>query len=188
MTKIDYEVKYYKKTITTTQLFDDFFNFDLVQGYCKECPRYNTNYSCSPLDIDVKEFIHSFDYIDIIVTQLRFKPEDYEKEYSSDELKELLFDTFYKEKEKTCERVLASEKNYPKAESITGPCNDCVENCREVYDECQHPEIRRYSLASLGLDSKKILKDLFDIELLLINGKLPKYLNNISSILYSKKV
>lgn len=187
MTQIDYEVKHFQKTITTKQLYENFFNFDLVQGYCKECPRYNTNFSCSPLDIDVKEYILGYDFIDIFVTQLLFNPEDYEKEYDADELKELLFDTFYKEKQKVAKRVLDSEKNYVKSSSLTGPCNECAENCREIYSQCQHPEIRRYSLASIGVDSRKILKDLFDIELLLINGKLPKYLNNISSILYSKK-
>ena len=73
---------------------------------------------------------------------------------------------------------LESEKEYPKAQSLTGPCNHCAENCKELFSECKHPEIRRYSLASIGMDSRKILKDLFDIELLLINGVLPKYLNN----------
>ena len=81
---------------------------------------------------------------------------------------------------------MESEKDYSKAESLTGPCNHCAENCKELFSKCKHPEIRRYSLASIGMDSRKILKDLFDIELLLINGVLPKYLNNVTSILYKK--
>lgn len=186
MSDIDYEVKQFKKTLTTKEFFENFNNFDLVQGYCKECPRYDTNYSCSPLDIDIKKFILEYEYIDIFVTQLFFEPEQYEKDYSPDELSKFLYDTFYKEKKKINNKVLESEKDYSKAISITGPCNHCAENCKELYDECLHPEIRRYSLASLGMDSKKILKDLFDIDLLLINGVLPKYLNSITSLLYKK--
>lgn len=186
MNKIEYEVKRYKKTLTTKEFFDRFYDFDLVQGYCKNCPRYDTNFSCSPVDIDIEDFVRGFDYIDIHVTQLFFEPEYYEKDYTSEELKEFLYNTFFQEKKKIAAKVLESEKEYVKAESLTGPCNHCAENCKELYSECKHPEIRRYSLASIGMDSRKILKELFDIDLLLINGVLPKYLNNITSILYKK--
>lgn len=187
MQDIDYDVKHYKKTITTEEFFERFYNFDLVQGYCKECPRYNTNYSCSPVEIDIEKFVKEYDFIDIHVTQLFFDAEYYENDYTPDELKEFLYNTFFKEKKKVVDKVLGYEKKYPKAQSLTGPCNHCAENCKELYSECKHPEIRRYSLASIGMDSRKILKDLFNIELLLINGVLPKYLNNVTSILYKKK-
>lgn len=186
MSDIDYEVKKYKKTLSTSEFYERFFNFDYVQNFCKECPRYDTNYSCSPVDMDIKKFVLEYDYIDIHVTQLLFNPEDYEKDYSEDELKDFLYNTFFKEKNKVATEIFESEKNYTKAQSLTGPCNHCAENCKELYSSCKHPEIRRYSLASIGMDSKKILKDLFNIDLLLINGVLPKYLNNISSILYKK--
>lgn len=186
MEDIVYDVKHYKKTLTTEEFFNRFYNFDLVQGYCKECPRYDTNYSCSPLGIDIEKYVLEYDFIDIHVTQLFFEAEDYEKDYSPDELKNFLYNTFFKEKKKIVDKVLESEKTYTKAQSLTGPCNHCAENCKELYPECKHPEIRRYSLASIGMDSRKILKDLFDIELLLINGVLPKYLNNVTSILYKK--
>lgn len=184
--EIEYEVKRYTKTLTTSDFYNRFSNFNTVQGYCKECPRYDTNYSCSPLDIDIEEYITSYDFIDITVTQLFFKTEDYEKQYTKEELNEVLNDTYYKERQKTVDNIIELENNLKHAESITGPCNYCTSNCKEKYDKCIHPEIRRFSLASLGMDSKKILKDLFDIELLLIEGELPKYLNNVSSILYSK--
>lgn len=184
---INYKMEVKKKTLTTEEFYNRFSNFSLVQGYCKECPRYDTNYSCSPLDIDIKNFILDFEYVDIYVTQLFFKKEDYSKDYKEDELKKVLAESYFKEKDKIVKKIKNEEKNYIKAESITGPCNECNEKCKEIYDKCIHPEIRRFSLASLGIDSQKILKELFDIELLLINGKLPKYLNNITSILYSKK-
>lgn len=186
MSDIEYEVKRFKNTLTTRKFYDNFFNFEYVQNFCKECPRYNTNYSCSPVEFNIEKFILEYDYVDIHVTQLFFNPEDYEKDYSSDELKDFLYDTFFKEKQKVSKEIFDSEKDYSKAQSLTGPCNHCAENCKEIYSSCKHPEIRRFSLASLGMDSKKILKDLFNIDLLLINGVLPKYLNNITSILYCK--
>ena len=158
MKDIDYEVKHYKKTLTTREFFDNFYNFDLVQGFCKECPRYNTNYSCSPVDMDIKSFVFEYDFIDIHVTQLFFEPDDYKKDYSSEELKEVLYNTFFKEKQKVVNKVLESEKDYLKAQSLTGPCNHCAENCKELFPECKHPEIRRYSLASIGMDSRKIFR------------------------------
>lgn len=186
MLEIDYDVKRYRKTLKTDDFYNRFNNFDLVQSYCKQCPRYDTNYSCSPLDINIKEYVLGYDYIDIVVTQLFFRIEDYEKEYSKESLNEVLNSSYYKERDKTFEKILEEENNYPKAQSITGPCNHCAKDCRKKFDKCIHPEIRRFSLASLGLDSKKILKELFDIELLLIEGQLPRYLNNVCSILYTK--
>ena len=182
---IDYEVKRMTKTLETSEFYDRFSNFDLVQGYCKQCPRYDTNYSCSPLDINIREYILDYDFIDITVTQLFFKIEDYEKDYTKEELNEVLNSSYYQERKKTVDEIVEREKTFNHAESITGPCNHCVADCKNKYDEFIHPEIRRFSLASLGMDSKKILKDLFDIELLLIEGQLPKYLNNLSSLLYS---
>ncbi|WP_455645078.1 DUF2284 domain-containing protein [Methanosphaera sp.] len=186
MDNINYEVKKFYKTLPTIEFHEKFFNYELVQGYCKECPRYNTNYSCSPLDINIEDYILNFEYIDIIVTQLIFEEKDYSADYSKEELNNILNETFFKEKQKVVDKVLEDESKYTKAQSLSGPCNYCAPNCKEIYEECIHPEIRRYSLASLGIDSRKILKDLFDIELLLINGELPKYLNNITSILYTK--
>lgn len=182
----DYEVKRFKKTLRTDEFYDRFFNFDLVQGYCKECPRYDTNYSCSPVDINIKEFIHEYEFIDIYVTQLLFNVEDYEREYTKESFNDFLNESYYKERDMIQQKVKDMESDYSKAISLTGPCNHCASNCKKLYDECIHPEIRRFSLASLGLDSRKILKDLFDIELLLIEGKLPRYMNNVTSILYTK--
>ena len=186
MSNIEYEVKRQRKTLTTKEFYDRFSNFEVVQGYCRGCSRYNTNYSCSPLDIDIQNYIESYDYIDIVITQLFFNKEDYQAIYSPDELNDILNNTFFIEKKKTVDILLDEEKKYVKSECITGPCNYCRSYCKKEYDECIHPEIRRYSLASLGIDSAKILKDLFNIDLILIEGKLPKYLNNVSSILHSK--
>jgi len=182
--KVDYELKRHTKTMTTRKFYERFSNFDLIQGYCRECPRYGTNYSCSPLDLDIEEFFNSYDYIDIIVSQLFFKPEDYERKYTKEVFDQVINDTLVKERKKVVKEVLEREKTYAKAQALTGPCNHCVKNCREVYDECIHPEIRRYSLASLGIHTSKVLKDLFDIDLIKIEKELPKYLNNVTTILY----
>ncbi len=185
MYDIDYKVKRQKKTLPTNELFDRFANFDRVHGFCRECPRYNTNFSCSPVDIDIKEYVLDYDYADIIVTQLFFKKEDYERPYTEDEFKQILRNTFYKERNITIDKIKEREENIEHANRVTGSCNICCENCREVYDECQHPDLIRYSVSSLGFDSTKILKDLFDIDLILIDKGLPKYLNNVSFLLYS---
>ena len=86
MSNIEYEVKRQRKTLTTKEFYDRFSNFEVVQGYCRGCSRYNTNYSCSPLDIDIQNYIESYDYIDIVITQLFFNKEDYQAIYSPDEL------------------------------------------------------------------------------------------------------
>ncbi len=187
MQDIDYEVKRQTKTLTTNELFDRFANFERVHGFCKECPRYNTNFSCSPVDIDIKDYVLGYDYADVTVTQLFFKKEDYERPYTEDEFNEILKNTFYKEKQKTVDEIKKEEESLEHANRVTGSCNICSRKCRDLYDECQHPDLIRYSVSSLGFDSTKILKDLFNIDLILIDKGLPKYLNNVSFLLYSKQ-
>ena len=43
MSNIEYEVKRQRKTLTTKEFYDRFSNFEVVQGYCRGCSRYNTN-------------------------------------------------------------------------------------------------------------------------------------------------
>ncbi len=198
---LTYEVNRYTKTMSTKDFYDKYADFNRVQGYCTQCARYDTNYSCSPLDIDTKEFILNYDYIDVTLTKLDFKKEDYEKEYTDEEFENVLKESFYPETNKTKENVFNQEKNYKKAISITGPCTLCDVDCRKEYDECIHPEKMRYSLASLGVDSRMVIEKLFNVPLIPINEnlsehlenneklskpKLPKYMNNVTSILYSK--
>lgn len=190
-----YKLSTLRKTLSTDEFYKKYNNYEKTQIFCRECFNYNQNYSCSPVDINIKDYITSFDNVDIIITHLDFDPSVYNRQYTQDELNQVINETFMQEK-KNIKSILADEeKNYIKAESITGPCTYCKKSCpdefdekvdcRNKYDKCIHPEIRRYSMSSLGFDSELILKDLFDIDLILIEpGKLPKYMNNVSAILY----
>ena len=184
--KIDYSVERVRKTLTTQDFIDRFSNYSMVQGFCKECPRYDTNYSCSPLKIDPHDYILSYDYVDIIKTQLFYKKENCKKSYTKEEFDSIIDNTFQKERQLTVDSIKKEEATYEHAISLTGPCNECANDCKNQYDKCIHPEIRRYSLASLGIDSQKILKDLFGIELILLGKSLPEYMNNLTTLLYSK--
>ncbi|MCI5867278.1 MAG: DUF2284 domain-containing protein [Methanosphaera sp.] len=186
MDDIDFKLTMYEKTMKTDQFYEQFNNYDEVQSHCRNCFNYEKNFTCSPVDIDIKKYITSYEYVDIIVSKLDFKPEVYEKTYSRDELNSIINNTFMKQKDKIKEQLRSDEANHTRAVSITGPCDYCGIHCREKYDICPHPEKLRYSLASLGIESSKILKDLFDIDLILIEkGKLPRYMNNVSAILYT---
>lgn len=187
-----------RKTLSTDEFYNKYNNYEKTQGFCRECFNYNQNYSCSPLDINIQEYITSFDNVDIIITKLDFTEDVYNKKYSQDELNSIINDTFMKEKNNIKQKLLDEEKNYIRSESITGPCTYCKEdfkeefktqvNCKDKFDKCLHPEHRRYSLSALGFDSEVILEDLFDINLILIKpGILPRYMNNISAILYDQK-
>ncbi|MCD7781693.1 MAG: DUF2284 domain-containing protein [Methanosphaera sp.] len=184
--EIDYDVERVRKTLSTQEFYDRFSNYDEVQGHCKDCPRYDTNYSCSPIEDDPREYILNYDYVDIIKTQIFFKKEDYTRDYSKEEFDSIIDNTFHREREITVAQIKEEEASMTHAMSIIGPCNVCASDCKKQYDKCLHPEIRRYSLASLGIDSQKILKEVFGIELILLSKHLPKYMNNLTTLLYSK--
>jgi len=181
-----YELKRYVKILDTGTFYENFSKFDRVQGFCKNCPRYNTNFSCSPVeDINIENFVKQYDKAKIVVTQLLFKKEYYEKEFTKKEFDEFINSTFIKEREYIKEIIKNEENDHSKSISLTGPCNYCRKDCKKVFDKCKYPEIRRFTLASLGLDANKILKELFDIDLILIEKKLPKYMNNVTVLLYT---
>lgn len=185
------DVKYTKtvnrKTLTTSEFYDKYNDLEKTQSKCRECFNYNNNFSCSPLDINIKKYILSFDYVDLVDVKLDYEPEDYEKTYTSEDLNMIINRSFMLEKIKTAKDLRAEESEYVRSESITGPCNECKINCKKEYDTCQYPQKMRYSLSSLGFDAELILKDVFDVELILIKpGKLPRYMNNVAAILYDK--
>ena len=181
-----YELKRYIKILDAKEFYNRFSNFDKVQGFCKNCPRYNTNFSCSPVeDINLENYVKKYDKAKVVVTQLLFKKEFYEKEYTKEEFDEFINSTFIKERDYIKEIIKKEEKEHLESESLTGPCNYCRKDCKKVFDKCQHPEIRRFTLSALGLDANKILKDLFDIDLILIEKKLPEYMNNVTVLLYT---
>ena len=65
-----YELKRYVKILDTETFYEKFSNFDKVQGFCKNCPRYNTNFSCSPVeDIDIENYVKQYDKAKVVVTQ-----------------------------------------------------------------------------------------------------------------------
>ena len=46
-------MKKYIGTIPLTQLINNHFDFERINGYCKKCPNYGKLWSCPPFDFDV---------------------------------------------------------------------------------------------------------------------------------------
>ena len=171
----EYTVKRLVKTITTHELLKKYVNYEQTEEYCKACPKYETNYSCPPFQFNTNEYLKNYDYIELTVTQITFSGKLRQKSYTPTDMEELLDKTFFYEEKKTQKELFNREKEYISAESLIGPCNNCGLNCKNNFNTCQHPNLRRYSTESMGMKIDKILTDLFNIKMEFLEERIPEY-------------
>ena len=83
----------------------------------------------------------------------------------------------YTEKPRFNKEMLALEKETPDSEALYAEeCDECKECARLICEPCRLPHIMRYSIESLGGCGVKMVKDLFDFDVVWSDGKsIPEY-------------
>lgn len=179
-----YTLEINETKIPVQHLISGFQNRDYFLRFCKECENYNARWSCPSLDFDVNEYLTRFQYAHLISTKIVFKKETIEKVCTNEEVENVTNETIREVRKLLSEKLLGLEKRYPSSVSIvSGGCNICKTCARILGKPCIHPEKMRYSLNTFGFDITKILKELFQIDLIWSNGKLPEYYTLVSAFL-----
>lgn len=165
------------KKITTSELMQ-FYKPDEIFGNCKNCPRYNKNWSCPPRAFNIEEFVTIFSYTYVI--SIRFTLSEYSK-------KEEAIAAYYQYRKKTNYNLLEREnENYTTL--FAGHCERCAE-CTKVHEqECPHPEEIRYSYESLGFKVSDIVNFCFDEKLQWNNGTTTDSLLIVAGLLSDKEL
>lgn len=173
----DYTVNRYVQSIKTNELYEKYVDIKEVHNLCRDCPKYNHNFSCPPFDFDIEEFLLSYDYLELNVTEITFDDKLENVLYTPLEMENLLNKTFFYEEHLTKKMLFKKEMKYRRSVSLIGPCTICGNDCKKFFNNCNNPDKMRYSIESMGIKFDKVLDELFNIKLEFLDEKIPEYLN-----------
>ncbi|MCI7472596.1 MAG: DUF2284 domain-containing protein [Clostridiales bacterium] len=149
-------------------------------AYCKDCPNYNTRWSCPPFDFDPLEIWSRYDTLRLIACVLSFAPGQ-DAQSAVQALKEV--------KKDLVEELLALEQSVPGSFALSaGTCEYC-ERCGKADGmPCRAPERLRYSIEALGGDVGKTMEKYLQKPIRWIrNGTVPEYLTLVGGLLMNPK-
>mgnify|MGYP000872856538 FL=1 len=161
-------------------------------GYCRQCPRYNTYWSCPPYGFDVKEYLTRYTDVILVGTQL-FPDAALRSECTDAKQSTWITYRLIGEVRRTLDKgLLEWESEYAPARAFFagGMCYLCpMEGCARARGlPCRHPDKVRPPLEAFGFDIGKTTSQLLGVELQWgRKGSLPEYFTLVSALFTNSK-
>lgn len=153
---------------------------ELFESLCKKgCINYNNKYSCPPFSPNFKNLIQDKEGLFVVIFLVNLK-EIPSTEYN----KVRIANVVMKSRIEKFMRSIEKDSNF----LSTGACRLCKPCQGKKKLPCKHPEKRRYSLESVGINCNKLTKDLFGIKLFWYKNKAsPEYTSIVCGLPCNKK-
>lgn len=151
--------------------------------YCKECPKYNTRWSCPPMEINTQKLLADYSKIYLLGFQIFFDLKSIEKAIAKDKQQALAWKILRHVKRQAALYLIDVEKQYADTLSFSsGGCDWCCKCTREKNQPCRKPNKMRYSLDSFGIDLTAVTEEFLQIKLLWAKDSLPAYYTLIHAL------
>ena len=158
-------------------------------AYCRQCPNYNSVWSCPPLSFDAEALLKRYKLIYLRCTKILLAPEIIASADTADKAKALGRRIIESVKTDVDNELLGLEKRVPRSLALSsGGCTLCGECARKHNLPCRRPEKMRYSLDAFGIDLTAAAKDIFAVELQWSQGRLPEYFTLLSGLLTDTEI
>ena len=153
-------------------------------AYCRECPRYDTVWSCPPLPFDVDDYLAEFGWVNVLCAKIILSERAIAEADTPQKIKTVGWEILLPVKLDMEEALRCMEQYIAGSVSLSsGGCNLCKVCSRKDGIPCRQPDKMRYSLDAFGFDLTAITKDMFDIDILWCKERLPDYFTLIHPIL-----
>ena len=184
-----YSVEYRTDHIEMPRFRQKYQDRDKFMAFCRECPRYDSLWSCPPLSFDVDTFLEPYTWINVLCAKICLDAETIRTADTAEKIKTIGWDIVSVVKLDTDERLRKLEAQVPESLSLSsGGCNLCKSCTRKSGSPCRQPDKMRYSLDAFGFDLTAITKDVFHIDILWCRDSLPEYFTLIHGLLADKSV
>ncbi len=184
-----YNVEYQLDHIDMPRFRKKYQDRDKFMAFCRECPRYDSLWSCPSLSFDVDKFLEPYVWINLLCAKIHLDDETIRAADTADKIKAMGWDIVSVVKLDTDDRLRKLEAQVPESLSLSsGGCNLCKNCTRKSGSPCRQPDKMRYSLDAFGFDLTAITKDVFHIDILWCKDSLPKYFTLIHGLLADKPV
>ena len=154
----------------------------LFEKMCKDgCINYNKKYSCPPFSPIFEDIIKYKEGLFVVLFKCKLNQIN-----STEYNKTRIANVVMKSRIEKLMRYL--EKEFGTVFLSTGSCRLCKPCKLKIKQACKHPEERRYSLESTGVDCNNLTEYLFNIKLLWYKDKKsPEYTCVVCGLLVNKK-
>ena len=184
-----YSVEYRTNHVEMARFRERYQDREKFMAFCRECPRYDTRWSCPPLSFDVDSFLAPYARINLLCAKINLDDETSRAADTAEKIKTTGWDVVSTVKLDLEERMRKLEARVPGSVSLaSGGCNLCETCTRPTGAPCRQPDKMRYSLDAFGFDLTAITKDMFRIEILWCKDSLPQYFTLIHGLLADKTV
>ena len=181
---MDYRLEYRKGSLPMAVFRERYQDRDRFIGYCWECPRYDTVWSCPPLDFDADAYLKRFAWVNVVGTKVILSKKVIEEADTVEKVKAVGWEIVSAVKLVPEDKMRQLEGKVPGSVSLSsGGCNLCKECSRKEGKPCRLPEKMRYSLDAFGFDLSAITKDMLGIDILWCRDRLPEYFTLIHGLL-----
>ncbi|MBB5336763.1 DUF2284 domain-containing protein [Pectinatus brassicae] len=177
------------KKFTVNDLLSNYQQQEKFMAYCKQCHKYNSRWSCPPLNFSANEYLKPYPYIYLIGIQYFYDDATIAAVNTTEKVTAFPIKTAKSLKKQISEILLTAEKIFPQTLSISaGGCDFCCRCSRIKNEPCRKPEKMRYSLDAFGIDLSQITQDILNIKLLWNSEKLPAYTTLIHGLLAKQSI
>ncbi|WP_143555478.1 DUF2284 domain-containing protein [Selenomonas ruminantium] len=84
---MDYSVEYRKNSIGMELFRQKYHDREKYLAYCRECPKYNTVWSCPPLQIDADAYLSKYAWVNVVGAKIILDQTVIEKADTPDKIK-----------------------------------------------------------------------------------------------------
>ena len=181
---MEYAVEYRHNSLPMQAFRQRYQNREKYIAYCKECPKYDTVWSCPPLQFETDDFLARFAWVNVAGVKINLSPKIIKYADTSEKIKYTGWKILSAVKMDMEEKMRGMEKILPKSISLSsGGCTICKNCTRKANQPCRWPDKMRYSLDAFGFDLSAITRDMLGIEILWCKNRLPDYFTLIHGIL-----
>ncbi|MBO6293085.1 MAG: DUF2284 domain-containing protein [Selenomonas sp.] len=181
---MDYSVEFRKSSMPMADFRRRYQDRKKFIAYCRECPRYDTVWSCPPLGFDADEYLKRFSWVSVVGAKIVLDKKVIEAADTADKMKDTGWKILSKVKLELEDKMRQMEGQVPGSVALSsGGCNMCKECSRKEWKPCRMPEKMRHSLDAFGFDLSAITKDMLGIEILWCRDRLPEYFTLIHGLM-----
>ena len=164
-------------------------NREKYMAYCRECPRYETVWSCPPLAFDVDAYLAPYGLIYPVCARIDLDEATIAAADTAEKIKSTGWGILLAVKLDMEEKLRRLEPEAPGSVSLSsGGCNLCAACTRRDGKPCRRPDRMRYSLDAFGFDLTAITKDLFSIDIQWCSDRLPDHFTLVHALLAKEEV
>lgn len=181
---MDYSVEFRKSSMPMADFRRRYQDRAKFIAYCRECPRYDTVWSCPPLSFDADVYLKRFSWVSVVGAKIVLSKKVIEAADTAEKVKDTGWKIISKVKLELEDKMRHLEGQVSGSVALSsGGCNLCKECSRKEGKPCRMPEKMRHSLDAFGFDLSAITKDMLGIEILWCNDRLPDYFTLIHGLM-----